>query len=110
MQWVLLPKLMLTGKEELKRQYQVLIGKNVGAPEVTGREVAGWAKNSNRFGKVQGGGFRMQLSLQQIHIILDLCGCTLFGRSLIIRAMADLVFLKKNVYPSRKTSIFGDLR
>ena len=41
-------------KEELKRQYRALIGKTeVEAPEVTGREVAGWVYDGHRFGKVQ---------------------------------------------------------
>ena len=43
-------------KEALKRQYRSYIGRTeVEAPEVTGREVAGWVKDGHRFGKIQGG-------------------------------------------------------
>ena len=41
------------GKEEIKRQYRALIGKATGAPEVTGRGVAGWVRDGHLFEKAQ---------------------------------------------------------
>ena len=41
-------------KTEIKRRYKALIGKPVEAPEVTGREVAGWVNDGNRFAKLKG--------------------------------------------------------